>query len=541
MRAEKIGRDRQLHRDGGRAADAGFSLVELLIAVTILAIIVIPLLHLFVTSTRINVKSRQTLRATTVAQDIMEGLKAYTLEEVRTQFNQYDTDGKMIWTPDWHNPTEGFYVLNPKMIDGSVDVTELVGLEQDEYGNPTMDAEGNPVDPNGSGDIYYFGIKNLKIQGGEYDALIKLDASRYTIAKAKDGDEYKGGVSDKTGHDKALNGQFYADVMSVSETSGSEKTDSSYHEPADLSDKLMLYMEELIKDKYALKGETFPQEKWDKENVGTLVKNRTIRVEFAPEKEISAAGKLDSKCQAKIKFQYECVFDGEPHNISYGAEGFGDDDKVTGITRVFTSGNFYLFYYPIYQSHYDDYKDGDHIEFVIEKNDVSSLLADTEPLLRSVTLAKQVNADIKQSAGSTGQQIFVPKLENLYELERDYQATVNFATYRAESPQTLLKNPTLIEKLKYRSNIETNLASTNMSGKELTWEERELENIGLCNIPDDYLSLVGDAISGKTTNVIYDIEITVYEAGAAQYFGDPDFETNHADEIHRLATITNLD
>ena len=55
--------------------DAGFSLVELLIAVVILAIIVIPLMNLFVSSNRINIKSRQTLRATTVAQDIMEGLK----------------------------------------------------------------------------------------------------------------------------------------------------------------------------------------------------------------------------------------------------------------------------------------------------------------------------------------------------------------------------------------------------------------------------------------------------------------------------------
>lgn len=60
-------RSGQLNRKYQENPDAGFSLVELLIAVTILAIIVVPLLHMFVTSTRINVKSRQTLRATTVA------------------------------------------------------------------------------------------------------------------------------------------------------------------------------------------------------------------------------------------------------------------------------------------------------------------------------------------------------------------------------------------------------------------------------------------------------------------------------------------
>ena len=50
--------------------NAGFSLLELLIAVTILAIITIPMLHMFVTSAKINGKSRITLRATVLAQDI---------------------------------------------------------------------------------------------------------------------------------------------------------------------------------------------------------------------------------------------------------------------------------------------------------------------------------------------------------------------------------------------------------------------------------------------------------------------------------------
>lgn len=63
--------------------NAGFSLVELLIAVIILAIIVVPLLHGFVTSARMNGKARQTQRAITVAQDLMEGLKAYDIEELK--------------------------------------------------------------------------------------------------------------------------------------------------------------------------------------------------------------------------------------------------------------------------------------------------------------------------------------------------------------------------------------------------------------------------------------------------------------------------
>ena len=125
----------QINRKSSAISNSGFSLVELLIAVTILSIIVIPLLHMFITSTKINVKSRQTLRATTVAQDIMEGLKAYTLEEVRSQFEPPEGVGGS----GYHYPTDGFYVIDSSMIQGGV--RELTELEH----------EGE--------EIYYFGIE----------------------------------------------------------------------------------------------------------------------------------------------------------------------------------------------------------------------------------------------------------------------------------------------------------------------------------------------------------------------------------------------
>ena len=45
---------KQKEKDQQLNKNAGFSLLELLIAVTILAIITIPMLHMFVTSARIN-------------------------------------------------------------------------------------------------------------------------------------------------------------------------------------------------------------------------------------------------------------------------------------------------------------------------------------------------------------------------------------------------------------------------------------------------------------------------------------------------------
>ena len=95
--------------------NAGFSLLELLIAVTILAIITIPMLHMFVTSARINGKSRITLRATVLAQDIVEGLKAYHIDEIQDQFNG----------------VEDFEMLNTSVIAG--DCNEIIPFSGDKH------------------------------------------------------------------------------------------------------------------------------------------------------------------------------------------------------------------------------------------------------------------------------------------------------------------------------------------------------------------------------------------------------------------------
>ena len=63
----------------------GFTLVEVLIAVSILAIAVIPLLANFVLSSKVNVKSKRTLNGTMVAQNIMEGISAFGVESTIVQ------------------------------------------------------------------------------------------------------------------------------------------------------------------------------------------------------------------------------------------------------------------------------------------------------------------------------------------------------------------------------------------------------------------------------------------------------------------------
>lgn len=60
----------------------GFSLIEIIIGIGMLSVIVIPILHTFITSAQINRDSRQIMIQTEVAQTIMEGFAGKTYLEV---------------------------------------------------------------------------------------------------------------------------------------------------------------------------------------------------------------------------------------------------------------------------------------------------------------------------------------------------------------------------------------------------------------------------------------------------------------------------
>lgn len=61
--------------------DQGFSLVELLVAITILAIVAIPLLHSFASTARTNAKAKKIMDASTAAKNVFEDLKSESVED----------------------------------------------------------------------------------------------------------------------------------------------------------------------------------------------------------------------------------------------------------------------------------------------------------------------------------------------------------------------------------------------------------------------------------------------------------------------------
>lgn len=479
----------QLNRGHNKNPNAGFSLVELLIAVTILAIIVVPLLHMFVTSTRINVKSRQTLRATTVAQDIMEGLKAYTLEEVSAQF----APPEGMSGDSFHYPSDGFYIVNSSMIQGGVrDLTK----DMAEYDG-----------------VYYFGIENLKMQGGEYDALIRLDA--YTYGENKDTAPAGYPYANYVPHDNEFNGKFYAEIGSVAEINGggdeeAMKTDSSYHESKKLSEAVLKDVKPQIEDDIVAAGGTLPDD-WDDLELEDIVTKRTIEV-------VLEDGGND-RCKATINFTYDCRYTYGGVTYTYTSNGYDGSEggKVVDITRTFSSGNFYLFYYPIYKS-----TSVDDIRFEIKN--ASKLCDEDKPLLKSITLVKQIRSVVDIDAN-----VIAPDLTDteLWAKESAYGAV---ATIRVDSP--------ISSELIFKSNITSNMS--NRAKDPNTGEREDITNVtrGANDTNIKLCKLEGSTASDKVTNIIYDIEITVYQTGAAKHFTESNFEDN--DEVHRLATITNM-
>lgn len=217
-------------RKGRRMDNNGLTLVELLIAITILAIITVPLLHAFVSSARVNRKAKQTQRLTTMGQDIMEGLKAYSIEELAYEFD-YPTVSSCSAHPS------GFQLISPSMLDSSSSkVMELaagsggVFSKIDATTTPSQSIKESGVAPNIEYEFdetkfdthapYYFAVTNIsseKATSGSYkaDILITVNPRKYI----NDTDATALGYSGNVSNNKAQhNSDLMADLSSMDTT-----------------------------------------------------------------------------------------------------------------------------------------------------------------------------------------------------------------------------------------------------------------------------------------------------------------------------------
>lgn len=444
--------------------DAGFSLLELLIAVVILAIIVIPMLNLFLSSNRLNIKSRQTLRATTLAQDIMEGLKAYDIEELKDQFN---------------NPTDGFYVIDDNLIKGAV--AEETGMEALEVDPST----GQPCEG-----IYYFSLRKVSMQGSEFDALVKVDAREYMEP---------GPHNNSSGDPVVLN-------KPLGDARGIDKDNGTFVE----SDKIRrVILESVLKNpdiRAAMDADGVTEAMKNALTFKTLDQlftgvSRTITVDLN-----QSATDKDEEGNPKIYMYVTDEYEFTYPNIAAPVKIYGDMSSLVWVKDMpcgEVSGdevNINLFYYPLYKATQD--------EIVINnKSDAKLNLLIAKQVPTAEKNADEVLSDAQLMAAEMS---YVPLVK------------INGTSGSMDTDDFTLK-----------TNLGMNLVGKAYLTGEGLWDDKKLFNVPnqLTYIRPSYStiqlytlegvrsSLGAAATDGEVTELFYNVEVSVYEEGAA----DKDF------------------
>lgn len=181
--------------------DSGFTLVELLIAIAIIAIVLTPLYSNFRQSTYLNGKAKLAMDATNMASNLMEGMSAYTPEEIILGF--YSNDSVSGNIPGRHNtlnimPNEVTVAEYGDLVPGSgggytkgfVSSDLVLGLGSYDYtsanyaqsrgltaSQPSIEQLKVKESPTGK---YYFYAEGVHQARGIYDIVVELDTSHET-------------------------------------------------------------------------------------------------------------------------------------------------------------------------------------------------------------------------------------------------------------------------------------------------------------------------------------------------------------------------
>ncbi len=152
--------------------NSGFSLVEVIVSMAILAIIAVPLLSYFVTSAEYNARAKNRQKAVVLAQSIMEQCKDKSIEEIAKSFHMVSI------TPSV------FSIVSPDKINNDASRVQEVDAAGNSVG--TKGASGSYVGntfTNSSNGMLYYSIKNIEEDGNRYDALITVDTNKTNATK----------------------------------------------------------------------------------------------------------------------------------------------------------------------------------------------------------------------------------------------------------------------------------------------------------------------------------------------------------------------
>ncbi len=113
----------------------GMTLIELMVAIAILSVAIVPLMYAFVSTARYNAKGRELQQTTVLAQTVIENCKAYDVGEIYDKMNDKSFIGSMadastLWGETIVGDNYTYYIANAKLENQRYDVTlELTPYE----------------------------------------------------------------------------------------------------------------------------------------------------------------------------------------------------------------------------------------------------------------------------------------------------------------------------------------------------------------------------------------------------------------------------
>lgn len=157
-------------REDNRKKNSGFTLVEVLVAVAILAVVSIPIIQSFVSVAQVNGKSRRRMVATTVAESLMESCKSMSLVEFAAQCDGLGIPVTCIASETTVTATE-ITAAGTLSVKKTASQTTTKVLKFDKTAGYTVTVNG--IDRK----RHSFKFENIGASGNSYDAVVHYTES----------------------------------------------------------------------------------------------------------------------------------------------------------------------------------------------------------------------------------------------------------------------------------------------------------------------------------------------------------------------------
>ena len=198
-----------------RINDKGFTLVELLIAIAIVAIIVAPMLDGIVTSMKVNKKADALQKETAVANSVMESMENMSLDDIAVKLSDNNSDIKDMFPEAVQADKNNFRVGEISGGTGCIEEKEITNAET---GAKTYEYKFNK---NSTGK-YVFALNDIIYDKEKYDVRVTLDATHESYDSFNDAK-----YVDIAGFDKTVDAMYVQDDLIDKEICGSIATDAT--------------------------------------------------------------------------------------------------------------------------------------------------------------------------------------------------------------------------------------------------------------------------------------------------------------------------